>query len=273
MSENDRGAPEHISHTQISMATKCGMMYYFRYPQGKKIPPGVAQTQGRTAHDVRDTFLHHKMETGANMPLEQLESGASDGIDNAFAGEIILEADWADRGISAVKDAVKDQSIALARLDHEVFLQTIEPLEVEKMMLVKSGLLPKPLMFRVDLVEKDGTIRDMKTAGKSPSKGDADTDLQLTGYALGRRLATGTIEKAVRKDYLVKTKKPKAVFQVSTRTEDDIQVLLNRMTRIVEMIDKEIWIPAPADSWWCSEKWCGYWGMCPYAVGRPRPTT
>jgi len=260
--------PDHISHTQIQMYEKCGQQYYYRYCEGLKIPPGIALIQGATAHRVRDVDLKHKLETGENLVLEELEDFTSDRIDEAFAGEIVLDGEWEDRPIQAVKGAVKDQSIALARLDATEFLPKIEPLEVEKVWLVQHDLLPKPIKMIIDLVTEDGQIRDLKTCGRSPARGDADTDPQLTLYALGRRIATGEEETSVRKDYLVKTKTPKAVFQTSTRDESDLQVVLNRIARVCEGIEKELWIPAPTGAWWCSERFCGYWNQCPFAAGR-----
>ena len=34
------------------------------------------------------------------------------------------------------------------------------------------------------------------------------------------------------------------------------------------------YLPAAEDSWWCSERWCGYWNICPFGArgrsNRPR---
>ena len=265
--------PSHLSHTQIKMALRCGQQYYYRYCKGLILPPGVALVQGTVAHKVRQADLQHKLSAGEDLPVEAVETVAAEEIDRAFAGDIILDGDWAAHGPKRARGIAKDQSVALARLDRSEFLPEIVPLEVEEVRTVRHPLLPRPIKFVIDLVTAGHQIRDLKTTGRSPAKDDADKDLQLTLYALGRRLATGETESSVRKDYLVKTKTPKAVFQTSTRSINDLQVVLNRIARVAEAIEKELWLPAPIDAWWCSPRWCGYWEQCPYAAGRSRPTT
>lgn len=124
-------------------------------------------------------------------------------------------------------------------------------------------------------------VRDTKTSGKSPSKsfmdgsstaGIADDSDQLTGYALASQVIDGKLPDMMVLDYLVRTPARHDLKYVPTktlRTMDDVQVFLNRFANAVQAYRTGVFVPAKADWWGCSEKWCAYWSMCPYAK---RPT-
>lgn len=120
-------------------------------------------------------------------------------------------------------------------------------------------------------------IRDTKTSGKSPSKslmdgstsaGIADDSDQLSGYALASHVIDGKLPDLMVLDYLVRTPARHDLKYVPTktvRTMDDIQTFLNHFANAVQAYRTGIFVPAKADYWGCSEKWCAYWNICPYA--------
>lgn len=125
-------------------------------------------------------------------------------------------------------------------------------------------------------------IRDTKTSAKSPTKslmdgaekpGIADDSSQLTAYATASYVIDGKIPDMMVLDYLVRTNaKTPGIYYVptkTTRTADDIQTFLNRVVQAVHAIHEGVFTPANATAWQCSEKWCGFWGICPYA-SRPK---
>ncbi len=124
-------------------------------------------------------------------------------------------------------------------------------------------------------------IRDTKTSGKSPTKslmdgsdspGIADDSDQLTTYAMASYVMDGRLPDEMVLDYLVYTPKRHDTKHVVTRTKrdlDDINVFLNRFSNAVYALRKGIFVPAKADWWGCSEQYCGYWSMCPFAK-RPK---
>ncbi len=121
------------------------------------------------------------------------------------------------------------------------------------------------------------TIRDTKTSGKSPTKslmdgntqpGIADDSDQLTTYALASLVLDNKLPDLMVLDYLVYTPArhdTKYVPTKTTRTMEDLNVFLNRFANAVHAYRRGIFVPAKADWWGCSEKYCGYWNMCPYA--------
>jgi len=123
-------------------------------------------------------------------------------------------------------------------------------------------------------------IRDAKTAAKSPTKslldgsespGIADDSDQLTTYALASLVLDKKLPDLMVLDYLVytKAKNTKYLATKTTRNMDDINTFLNRFANAVHAYKRGIFVPAKADWWGCSEKYCGYWSMCPYAK-RPK---
>jgi len=69
-------------------------------------------------------------------------------------------------------------------------------------------------------------------------------------------------------DYLVKTKTPKVVIQQTTRSEFQQMVMLRRIERAAEIIEKGAFMPANPSEWICSRKWCGYSNTCKFYSGK-----
>ncbi len=124
---------------------------------------------------------------------------------------------------------------------------------------------PYDLLGFID-IEEPGRIRDTKTASKSPNKNAADVSQQLTVYAAGHLAVEGELPDELVLDYLVDTKSPKPVSLPTTRTKEDVQMLLRRVERAATIIERGAFTPAPADAWQCSKKWCGYFDQCPFST-------
>lgn len=135
--------------------------------------------------------------------------------------------------------------------------------------------------YQSELLSPRLVIRDTKTSGKSPTKsimdgasspGIADDSDQLTTYALASLVFDNKLPDEMVLDYLVYTPARHNTKYVPTRTvrdQDDINVFLNRFANAVHAYRRGIFVPAKADWWGCSEKYCGYWSMCPFAK-RPK---
>lgn len=134
-----------------------------------------------------------------------------------------------------------------------------------------------------DVVAKDGEtkqlliIRDTKSSTKSPTKslmdgasnpGIADDSEQLTGYAVASHVIDKKLPDLMVLDYLIRTDKRFDLKYVPTRTVrdmNDVDVFLNRFANAMHAIKTGTFVPANPTFWGCSEKYCGFWHMCPYA--------
>lgn len=132
-----------------------------------------------------------------------------------------------------------------------------------------------------DIVEKIAdklVIRDTKTSAKSPSPsmldgagkpGTADDSEQLTAYAVASHVVDGKLPDLMVLDYLVRTnaRTPslKYVATKTTRSLDDVNVFLNRFVNAIHALKTGVFVPANQSWWGCSQRWCGFYDICPYA--------
>ena len=120
--------------------------------------------------------------------------------------------------------------------------------------------LPK-LIGIIDLVRAGGRIVDFKTLGQTPTDEKAihTNEVQLTGYSLLYRAATGQVEGGRELHQLVKTKTPKLIVtQQGPMTEQQQTRLFRQMESYVDGLDREDFVPSPGMQ--CSM--CSYFNEC-----------
>lgn len=257
-------------HTSaMSLLYKCGEAYRRRYVEGHRIPPGVAATIGGATHASVEADLKNKIATKALLPSEEIDSIARDAIEGRWNQEVSLDDEEVKLGLKAVKKESIDTTISLARIHHQQLAPVIEPIYVERPIVVELNGYPFNLASKIDIQEADA-IRDTKTAAKSPNQGEADDSEQLTTYSLMRKIVDGIPPGKVFLDKLVKTKVPKAVTVESVRTEADLEMQMRRFERAIEVIEKGAFVPTDPTNWQCSKRWCGYFSSCPFSR---RPVT
>jgi hypothetical protein len=178
--------------------------------------------------------------------------------------------------LAQAKDRTKDEVVGLSRLHATQLAPTIEPTAVEvKVTLAASESLPVKLVGVIDLVAKEG-VRDTKTKAKSPPEMLAHLSDQLTCYHLLHLAHYKAPPVRLGLDVLWRTPgkgecKSKTLW--TEREIKDLEVFIARANAARRAIEAEIFLPAPADHWACTQRFCGYTDQCPYFAGRPRPTT
>jgi hypothetical protein len=121
-------------------------------------------------------------------------------------------------------------------------------------------------------------IRDTKTSAKSPipsymdgnnKAGTADDSEQLTAYAVASHVVDGKLPDKMVLDFLVRTNAAKPTIKyvptATVRSMDDVQVFLNRFTNLIHAMKTGVFVPANQSWWGCSQRWCGYYDICPYS--------
>jgi RecB family exonuclease len=254
-----------LSPSRLEMLSKCGMQYYFRYIEGRVVPPGVAMVVGTATHKSVERNLGNKIQTGQLLPQDAVVEAGIDAIKNHWEGEPpALDDDEKEIGEKAVKGRAIDTVATLAKLHHQEFAPKIQPTHVERYFRLELKGFPFDLDGFMDIQEAT-TVRDTKTSAKSPSGDEADYSVQLSAYALAVKTVDGKLPTSVHLDYLVKTKEPKAVPVSSTRDEEQLRSLLLRVERAATVVEKGAFYPTSPDNWVCSKKWCGYWdSVCPF---------
>ena len=252
-----------LSDSALNMLYKCGQQYYYRYVEGKKIPPGIAAVIGRATHKSVYLDLQNKIDKGVLRDISDVEDAARDGINGEWQrGDRLVEEELKESA-KKLKGAAVDQSVALSVLHHDELAPIIEPVQVERFFRLELQGYPMDLVGRIDIEEAE-TIRDTKTSAKSPQEDEAHMSDQLTIYALGKKVETGVMPKKLYMDYLIKTKVPKTLTLETERTDADFDRIFRLIERGIEVIDKGTFTPNPS-GWWCSDRWCGFWAdTCPF---------
>ncbi|TDA25887.1 MAG: hypothetical protein DSO01_06680 [Archaeoglobi archaeon] len=254
-----------IHQSQLNMLFRCGVQYEFRYIKGLKIPPRASLIIGSGVHKGAEHSFRKKWLEKKLPPLDEVQDIARDEVVARIEQEGIL-IDNGNKSLKEVKAECVDSATKLAGFHRQTLAEQITPkIPPEREFKVKLSELNWTLAGRIDLLDTDGVLRDLKTASKSPSDQEVKSSLQLTAYALPLHLESKESEIRVALDTLVNLKAgPKLVQQADTRTPEDFNRLLKRIAIAIRSIESGNFMPAYPGSWWCSKEWCGYWDLCPY---------
>ncbi len=257
----------YISVSQVTQFLKCGMAYYFRYVEDRTVPGNNFTVQGRGIHKAAEILHLSLMNTPTALPTEEAMSAIySDLHDKEVSDGAVLidEKDWGfvkDEGIRMTQSYRKGALGELNDPDTGLPMLAVRPIAAErvvKVMLSPEESEPIPFLGVIDLEEPD-TIADVKSKKKAATQGECDNSLQLTLYAhiLGKPF--------VRLDQIVKPTKTLGVRYLrrsSKRTSSDAKHALNVVRDMTGAVTAGNFMRTNPDNWWCSEKWCAYWGSC-----------
>ncbi len=258
---------DHLSYTMYEMFLRCGERVRRRYVLGHRIPPGFAQLRGTGQHSAQRLDLERKLQTGALAPLEEVQDAARDSIASVWDhGSVLLTEEERLIGPARVRDRLVDETLRLATLHHKEAAPLITPQHVEAKLTIRASNLPVPIIGYADVVERDLSVIDTKTTGKSPAAGEADRSDQLVLYSLAVSAHARELSPQQRLDFLVATSSGRTTFvrQETRNTKADHARVLAKMERVWAAMRSGAFPPALPSAWWCSPKWCGYYQTCPY---------
>lgn len=260
-----------LHHSMLATLSKCGMQVYYRWVEGIKIPPSFALHVGSAVHRAAELDLRRKMETGAQAHLVEVIERARDSLGAAVEGDgVLLSPEEKTVGIKALVAEAQDEAASLARLHHGELTPILAPVAVEKKMRLELVGFPFDLEGTVD-VQEVGAIWDLKTSSRAPGVNDAEGHPQLETYAmmLDRH---GEKADSIGLNTLVKSKsgKPK-LARVSAPAPKVYDHVLKRIEAAAHTIQAGAFYPADPtgpSGWVCTEKFCGYWNICPFGRAR-----
>jgi CRISPR/Cas system-associated exonuclease Cas4 (RecB family) len=256
----------HISG--MNLLSRCGIAYQKRYQEGIRTPNSVAAAIGTAVDKSVTRNLGQKIADGNLLQAEEVQSIARDALVESWSEVEATEEDK-EEGLDSSRDEAIDKSVDLAGFHHSRLAPILQPTHVQREWTLDIAGIDHQVAGTIDILEGHKAIRDTKTSGKSPMKTLADTSLQLTTYALAINAHDGSIPEKVVLDYLIRTPKRKEMKLIqleSTRTKADFPALLERIAAADRIIKAGSFTPAPSDSWWCSGKFCAYFGQCKFAV-------
>ncbi len=253
-----------IHKSQLQTYSNCPMQFYFRWVENIIIPPGSAILVGKSVHASAQQDLTAKRDTGALLPLDAVTEAARDSVNSEWDKPegVTLDDDEKLLGEQRVRGETVDAAVSLASLHHGKLAPALEPKHIERPFTVELNGFPVDISGTLDLQEINGTLRDLKTRSATPPAGLADSSLDLTFYGLAAQALDREPPPVLALDCLVKTKTPKLVTQTTTRGEVAYRALLLRIAVVAKAIESGIFPPCSPEHWMCSEKFCGYFGMC-----------
>ena len=277
-----------LSATMLEDLAYCGVRWQFRYggtfgitEQNIIMPPAVPMAIGTAVHKAVEVNMRHKMHVkdGSLLPVELVTDAARDEFTKiATTEQLYLAPDEAFDLRKTIGQAI-DQATQLARVHYCEVAPKINPLDVERRFVISMPDYPFDLKGQIDLVEKDGIIRDTKTKNTIPPKHWPQT-MQMAMYAvawkidpqLGNRVA---LPSKVAIDCLVKHKAaPEAITVEAAPEESWLKPLFRRIQQFAELIDaaridkRQVFTPAKPEDPLCSRRFCPFWRRCPYFSGK-----
>lgn len=251
-----KGQRRYLSWSQINSYRKCGLIYYYSYELGIKIPPPWTWPWGRSVEGGLNYNFNQKIQTRKDLALKEVLEAYAFSFEAEFQKD---EVDWQGEN----KGKVKDRGVKLVGKYHQERSPLIQPVAVQDRIRVPFKNVSYDFLGILDLVEEKNEIVDFKASQKTPNESLVITSEQLTGYSLCYRVKYGRPEKRVKLEYLVSLKKEEKLVPLeATRTSQEIDAFLKMVAGVYEGIEKEIFVPCSDMCWWCSPGSCGYFDRC-----------
>lgn len=240
-----------LSVTQVYMYMKCPRQYEERYVKGVKTPPGVALIEGSSNHDALEYQNGYQIAHGEPAKIKKVLAHFGDALQTRAA--TVPSREWRSSGESV--DTVHARGVVMLTNYMATMASKFTPVACEEgfTMSVKGV----PFQGFIDLAEADA-LWDYKVVGKSSAsryKRGIDHDLQLTAYSYAKR---------VRRVGLIPLLKETGVIEkwASVRTKPNYLGFEDTITRVAKAISLGAFPTCLPDSWWCNNRFCGYWKDC-----------
>ena len=259
------GDLKHVSPSSLGTFVRCSEQWRRRYINREVIPPGIAMHRGKGVHKAVELNNRQKRDSWEDLPLDILQDAARDGVINNVRKESLLIPPGEARGFQDIVASGVDAAVRLTKVYRECVAPSIQPVLVEEKVTMDIGL-EVPLLGYLDCFTAAGVVNDTKTSGKSKTQAEIDTSSQLTAYAGMTQNRMG-VWPLVQLDVLVDTKAGKHQRLNSIRGPRDFEIMVSRISLMLQQIKTGLFPPCDPGSWACSPKWCGYYPTCRYAMG------
>jgi putative RecB family exonuclease len=241
-----------LSPTQVRTFLGCSARWWFKYGLSLPEPKTSALALGCAVHRTVEANFRQKIETKQDLgTLGVVALFREAWQDQAAQTEFRDEEDPGEIG------KVGEQLVTKYM---EEAAPSIEPAAVE--VDVTGVIGGVAVRGKVDLLDSDGRIIDIKTAARKPSGISPDYAFQLATY---RQITPGASGEA-RLDTLVKTKTVQLIPQAYTVSNQDLRATEVLYPLVQEGIRRSLYIPN-RQSLTCSRRNCAFWRHCEREFG------
>jgi len=238
---------EVLSPTQTRAFLDCSAKWWYRYGLRLPEPKSSSLALGSAVHQALEVNFREKLASGEDFCSEAIVTVFRD----AWLEQITETQFREDENPSSL--GRKGEEMVRKYMDEVA--GTIQPAAVEQEV---SGVIGGvKVRGRVDLLDIEGRIIDVKTAARKPSSVSPAYAFQLATY---RQLTPGASGEA-RLDTLVKTKSVQLVQESYQVSEQDLRITQNIYPMVQEGIRNGLYLPN-RNSFCCSKHHCAFWQKC-----------
>ena len=239
-----------LSVSQIRTYLRCPRQYEYIYINKMRPPVTSSLLLGRAFHKAIEEANRAKMETGEILSNDDVKDAFSQMWDREKT-----KVEWED---GEDQGQLKDHGLAMTSHYYQEVGQKLRPKLIEQGTTVDIEGVPVKVV--IDLVERDGKIRDFKTAKRTPAKDEADRSIQLSTYAMAYREMTGERESGAQLDYTVNLKSGPKITHLETQIDDSrIERTKTLIKGVAQAISSGMFYPVE-ESFSCS--FCPFRDLC-----------
>lgn len=247
--------PAILSPIQVNTFLECPAKWFYKYLLELPTPMTSSLALGRAVDEALSYNFRAKAETREDLPARDVVEAFSCAFAEQIAQAELAEDESADDLHELGQQLVSRYLVELA--------PGVQPAIVERdgervpavQLPVSGEIAGVRVQGIIDLITEDGTVVDLKTAGRRLPGVPPDYRLQLATYC---RLTGHT---AARLDCMIKTKTVQCQRITTAITDADQRYLEAIYPTAYDAMRTGLYLPRRA-SWMCSRKNCPFWRRC-----------
>jgi hypothetical protein len=238
-----------LSPSQVNKFVDCAARWYYKHVAQLPDPPNSSLAFGRAMHATCGCYLNLR---------SQGETVTAADIADYYKHILTQELALAQLAPGDDPAALLDEGLRMLTMFCGQIAPQLEPAAVE---LQVHGLIGhQHVRGIVDVLDKSGTVIDIKTSSKKPGSISASYRLQLTTYGL----LAGKAE--TRLITMARTKTPSWCQHSFTIKHHDLQLAATLYDMAAEAMQSGLYLPNRGSNL-CSRKHCSFWRECTAEYG------
>lgn len=240
---------EVLSPSQVRTFMDCQARWMFQYLWRLPAPKNSNLALGIAVHDALGANFAQKVETRKDLPADTVAAEFGKSWD-----QVLKETEFRD---DESPGDLKAKGEELVRLYMSEGAPKVQPVATEIACQDSARIGGVKVNLRLDVLEADGTLVEIKTAAKTPKAIEGPHAIQLAAQVLCTPGASGR----VRVDTLVKNKTPLLVALPMDMTQQDL-LAPERLYPLAQAGMRSGHYMPNRTSMLCSRRNCAYWRVC-----------
>lgn len=248
---------DHISPSMLNLFCNCQEAFRRRYIEGEKIPPAIAMLVGTGVHKAAEINHKQKINSGLDMPLNDILDAAADGFQEAVEDNGVYYT-GSRQELQKELGKAQDQSINLAAVYSKKVAPEISPIAAEFKLQARHPDLELPFLGIVDVLDDNNTAMDLKTARTKWRHGKERESLQPDIYRYLLWQEYGHDHKFA---FHVMAYDGYTQY-IECEQKSDIGYIVNIAGALLNACKSGVFMPAVPGHWICQPAYCGYYTSC-----------